>query len=335
MRRPGRRGASGAAMVAAALVLSACSATSVATGPGNSRGTDPYRVLLVPETSAGFAGWCIVAVGVPGGACGDGRRHGPVLEESWNSEDQPPRTIGIAVTTGEVAKVGIVREGSEARLLGGTSIATKAEPGFPEGLRAVVAVVNGQDLLQQEAASPSTRPGLPRFVPLTAGKVVIPEAAGERAPQLIRRIPTRRVADPARPAQAICDITAEGGTTTLTADSGSVITEVHRYSGFVGDGFITCADTTYELAGWPLEATVLLSASHPGASPPSLMGMRPLRGEPGVFAAPGTEDPTGTEGAQYARRIPGAWLIVSRAKPPQRLALLKRLRVELHITHSY
>lgn len=93
----------------------------------------------------------------------------------------------------------------------------------------------------------------------------------------------------------------------------------------------TCVSASYELAGWPLRATVLLSASHPGARPPSLMAMKPLPGHPGVFSVPEVGESVGSETEQYARRVPGAWLVVSRAKPAQRLALLERLRAVVHL----
>jgi len=107
-----------------------------------------------------------------------------------------------------------------------------------------------------------------------------------------------------------------------------MVTEVPSFSGLIGRGFLSCASASYSLAGWPLLATVLVSASHPGAPPPNLPALKPIPGHPGLFEAPGA---AGEEGTLFARRVPGAWLVVSRAKAAQRLALLDRLRVVLDL----
>jgi hypothetical protein len=317
----------GLAALAIASALSACGGARVATSAGGSSGVADggYSVLLVPETTAGWAGWCFVAVGVPGGGCGDGRQRAPVIEEHWNGGDQPQRTVGVAVTTDQVARVAIGEGRSgDVRLLGGAAVATRAEQGLPAGLRVVLARVDGSDLFGSGSGSP-------HFIPLSAGGSVIPQPVGETASQLMLPIPTREVTHPANPSGGICEIKLKTRSSDLSVSDGRVITEVHGYSGFVGTGFITCASASYELAGWPLQATVLLSAAHPGARPPSLMAMKPLRGHPGVFSVPDRGESTGPETEQYARRVPGAWLVVSRAKPAQRLALLERLRAVVHL----
>jgi hypothetical protein len=298
------------------MLASGCGASVSAGAGGGSDAAAPYKVLFVPETIAGSAGWCFGAAGA--GACGDGEQHAPVIEESWSGGGEPPKTVGVAVTTDQVARVAIGRVGSgDARVIEGT-VATRAETGLPAGLRVVVVKINRH------------LPGS-QFIPLSANGSVIPQASGETASQLMLPIPTRKVRDPANPSGGICEIKLKTRSSDLSASDGRVITEVHGYSGFVGTGFITCASTSYNLAGWPLRATVLLSASHPGARPPSLMAMKPLPGHPGVFSVPGEEEPPGPETEQYARRVPGAWLLVSRAKPAQRLALLERLRAVVHV----
>lgn len=314
----------GVAVVASAMLVSACGA-SVSGGTGGGSGAAiPYKVLFVPETTAGWAGWCFGAVGVPGGACGNGEQRAPVIEETWNGGDQPSETVGVAVTTDQVARVAIgrVRSG-DARVVEGT-VATRAETELPAGLRVVVARVNGRNLFGSDN-------GPPQFIPLSASGSVIPQPSGETASQLMLPIPTRKVSDPANPSRGICEIQIKGRPSDLSASDAKVITEVHGYSGFVGDGFITCASTSYELAGWPLRATVLLSASHPGARPPSLMAMRPLPGHPGVFSVPEGGESSGPENEQYARRVQGGWLIVSKAKPAQRLALLEHLSAKVNV----
>jgi hypothetical protein len=71
---------------------------------------------------------------------------------------------------------------------------------------------------------------------------------------------------------------------------------------------------------------VLLNASHPGATPPPLPGMKPLAEHRGIFYAPGCE------GETAALRIPGAWLVVEEEddiglKVP--VELLKSLRATI------
>jgi hypothetical protein len=306
-------------VIVSAMLASGCGAATVSVGRGGSSGaTDPYEVRFHPEMNAGWVGWCFVDVGVRGGACGHGGNHAPVIEENWNGGEAPPETVGVAVTTNEVARVEI-GEGSRAvaTRVDVTSVPTRIEKGLPTGLRVVVIKIDGPHVSGAYC------------IPLNANGAMIPQSPGETASQLMQPIPTRRLSDPANPSRGICEIKTRGRPRGLSANGGSVITEVHSYSGFVGDGFITCASTSYELAGWPLLATVLISASHPGIRPPLLPEMKPLPGHPGVFSAPGGEE--GSESALYARRVPGGWLVVSKAKPVQRLALLEHLRATVHV----
>jgi hypothetical protein len=170
----------------------------------------------------------------------------------------------------------------------------------------------------------------PHFIPLDSNGAVIPQSRDEISHRLLRSLPTRAVPHPAMPSPGTCEIDVKGHPMGLTANGGSVISEVHGFTGIAGSGFITCASTSYELSGWPLLASILISASHPGAAPPSLPGMKSVPGYPGIFSAPGPER-AGSEGELYARRVRGAWLVVGRAKSAQRLALLKDLRVTVRI----
>jgi hypothetical protein len=311
----------GATVISSAMIASGCGAVATSVGRAGPRSgaTDRYEVLLIPEINAGWAGWCFVAVGVEGGACGNGENHAPVIGENWHGGEEPPETVGVAVTTNQVARVqiGHGNRSVATRVDDGKSVPTRGERRLPPGLRVVVIKIDGPHL------------GGAYFIPLSADGAVIPQAPGETASQLIQAIPTRRVSHPAEPSPGICELEMGARPRDLSATRGRVITEIHSYSGFVGDGFITCASTSYELAGWPLLATVLISASHPGASPPPLPAMKPLPGHPDVFTTPGGERP-GPEGELYARRVEGGWLVVSKAKSAQRLALLKDLRVTIH-----
>src|ERR1700727_543769 len=102
----------------AAILVSGCGAAGISAGSGG--GSNRDTVLLVPETHAGWAGWCVLPVGVTGGACGNGEKRAPVIEEHWNGTIDPQSAVGVAVTSDQVARVAI-GEGisGDARLLGG------------------------------------------------------------------------------------------------------------------------------------------------------------------------------------------------------------------------
>src|SRR5580704_6049184 len=67
-----------AAVFVSALLVCGCGVASISVGRVGTGPTDterPFEVLLIPEVNAGWAGWCFVAVGVRGGACGNGGNH--------------------------------------------------------------------------------------------------------------------------------------------------------------------------------------------------------------------------------------------------------------------
>jgi hypothetical protein len=275
-------------------------------------------VLLIPETNAGAVGWCLVNLSQTAAGCSATRSRLPIVAETWRGPGSERSIVGYAVTTSEVAAV-IVQ--------GGKPTPTYAEADLPAGLRAAAVELHGE--------YSSRKDGYPRFMPLdaadrpisqyTAEKTVPPQLSGP----LMSEVATRTVVNPARPTSGVCQIKV-GTLAGLSVGGGSVITDVRSYRGLIGQGFVTCASTSYTLAGWPLLASVLISASHAGAPPPPLPAMKPLPGHPGVFEAPGP-DGSDEEDEMIARRIPGAWLVVSRAKSAQRLTLLERLRVVLSL----
>ncbi len=101
-----------------------------------------------------------------------------------------------------------------------------------------------------------------------------------------------------------------------------MVTELRAYTGLIGEAFMTCAKTEYLLNNWPISASVLMDAARPGRAPASLPAMRAVAGHGGTFNAPGEEGP------QVARRVRGAWLVVSNGEDQnQRLTLLAHLHV--------
>ena len=104
------------------------------------------------------------------------------------------------------------------------------------------------------------------------------------------------------------------------------------YPVLLGRPYIVCASTIYRDGQKELQASVLLDARQPGRAPAALPGMRPVRGWPGVFQAPGAE------GKLFARRVAAAWLVVSGGQPPvgggqpaNRLTLLEHLKCTVRL----
>jgi hypothetical protein len=79
-----------------------------------------------------------------------------------------------------------------------------------------------------------------------------------------------------------------------------------------------------------LLASILLSAAHPGQTPPALPAMKPFAGHAGIFQAP-EEDASPTRD-MLARRIKGAWVVVAKGKNvEQRLKLLEHIRPAVNL----
>jgi hypothetical protein len=300
-----------AATVAAAIALSACA------GSGDSWSAAKYdEVLLVPQLRAGWAGWCMVRVNPEGeGGCGGPRSHAPILAEDWSSGGPPALTVARAVMSKEVISVGFGGE---------PPIRTRADAALPDGLRTVAIVIHGKELLSEYAS-------LPRFIPLDGRGKQIPQTNSgplEANQGVIAESQPTANASVAT-ASGICEINTVH-VAGLTRGEGEVITGVRSYSGLIGQGFLACADTSYSLHGWSPLVSVLLSAEHPGSTPPALPAMTAVPGHPGTFQAP-SEEPEPSEDL-IARRIPGAWLVVSKGEGlQQRLTLLNYVRARLHL----
>jgi hypothetical protein len=288
--------------------ISACSS-----GEDRSLISADQEVLLVPQVNAGWTGWCVISVNGSVGGCPPGKSHLPIIAESWSSGGPPRETESYAVTTSQVAAVSFDDE---------PPVPTHAEAELPNGLRAVVLEIHGRSLLEE-------RGSVPRFTPLNAKGETIRPSRSVSSRLLGIEVPTRSLGNPAHPTSGPCRMTTEH-LRDLSVGGGSVISQVRSYSGLIGKGFLSCASTSYNLDGWPLLAGMLLNAGHPGSAPRSLLGMKPLKGHPGIFQAPGPEG-LEPDGGMIARRVHGAWLVITRAKLPQRLALLAHLRATIHI----
>jgi hypothetical protein len=262
-------------------------------------------MLLVPGVNAGQAGWCVVRLSTHKSGCGSARSDSPVVAEAWSSGGPPVVTVGYAVTLSDVSS--LLFDGDQ-------SVKTSTNPALPPGIRAASVEFRGENFLGEIGHDP-------RFIPVGADGEVLP-SSGRPVPYA-ESVPVRAVRDPMRPRSGVCEIDARavGG---LSAEGGSVITSVARYSGLIGEGFVSCASTLFNLAGWPVLATVLISASNPGAAPRALPEMTPVPGRRGLFEAPGPGT-RGSESMLLMRRVRGGWLLVSGAKPKQRLIVMKAL----------
>lgn len=296
------------AIALACLLLVACSSMGDASVIALNQ-----KVLLVPPVNAGSAGWCMAIA--PEGGCAQGRSRPPIVAETGESSGPPAVTMIFALTLSDVRSVSIG---------GSRPIPTHAEASLPSGLREVGVKIRG---LNPEFEV------VPRLMPMNAHGVRVHQAPGRGTEfdqgALSTEVPIRSVENAAHPTSGACRI-VQGTLRDLTARVGSVITFVKSYSGLIGQGYISCASTSYDLDGWPLLACVLLDAAHPGSDPPALPAMKPLQGHPGVFEAPGPEG-FRSEKALLARRIRGGWLVVARAKPQQRLTLLEHLDASVHV----
>jgi hypothetical protein len=300
--------------VAGAIVT--CMSMLVACSDGQRESIETGGILVVPSLDAGWVGWCVVAVGSPRiGGCPPGGSRLPIIAEDWHSGRPPTgaKTEGYVITTSKIISVAV---GSGA-LFGLTHI-----PGLPDGVHGVSVEIRGVSLLEER----NTMPHFTLFD--VSGRRIDRPAADQPNTLLGEEIPVETVAHPAHPKSGACRIYVRS-VSGVKAEGGSVVRSPTAHTGLLGRGFLTCASTSYDVDGWPLLASVLLDAGRPGAEPPELPRAKELKGYPGIFEAPSPEGAE-PESELVARRVRGAWLVVSRAKLQQRLKLLKDLNAAVY-----
>ena len=121
-----------AALVTVAVCMAGCGVSS-----------DPSAVarnetaVLLPALSAGDVGWCLLTLNeaAEGDGCPTTRAGTPIIAETWHTSASAAETIGIDLTSSEVAAVS---------LNGGARLPTKAERVLPDGMRAVVWAMHGE-----------------------------------------------------------------------------------------------------------------------------------------------------------------------------------------------
>jgi hypothetical protein len=303
------------------------------TSAGVPKAVQDFEVRLVPAVKGGWVGWCTAVRGPnsSGGSCPVlPTADQPILDEDWSFGYPPPVSMGVAVTTSQVAAVSIEN---------GTPIPTVAKATLPHGFRAVMVEIPGHE-------EPSARPGgkgpscleenqgrgafercfgAPldfQFTPLNAEGAPIP-LGRSREP---RTLPVEYWQRPAYPPRGVCQISTTH-LLGLSVQWGHVVSaRPPPYTQIIGRAFLSCADTEYYLHNWPLDAGVLLDAGHPGAKPAPLPDMKPVPQHPGVFSAPGEE------GMLVARRAGNSWLVVQGGSgQQQRLTVLAHTRARTHL----
>jgi len=273
------------------------------------------RVALSPMLLGGYDGWCVV---IDEFACGGIRllASQPIIIEHWNAQlvGHGPETVhGWAITKANVAAVAVGSGADE-------QFPTTAVRTLPDHLRAVVVerTLTGHGLV----------PRIPtlRFTPLGAGGRPLAQHAGSGTP-LTYQVPVAGWEAPAPVPQGICSIEPASLSRGVLALGGIVMQRLASYPVLLGRPYIVCASTIYRYGQKELKASVLLDARQPGRAPAALPGMRPVRGWPGAFQAPGAE------GKLFARRVGVAWLVVSGGQSPvgggqpaTRLTLLEHLQ---------
>ena len=285
------------------------------------------EVALLPSHNAGVGGWCLAQlVGSGGGeasARGDcqprgsklstekGPFQGPIVAEagiglSALNESGPWVSTVVALVKATAAAVSFK---------GYKQIVTHASALLPDHLRGAII-----ELQRSRMSKP--RPRLPH------GPLIAWSKTGKPIPQtftpgspLAFAAPVRSWSNGAPARRGVCDISVSG-VAGLQLQSGGVVSEIKPHADVRGREFLNCAHSYYQLnEKWPIEAYVLLDAADPGAPPATMPSMRPLSGHRGVFIGPGRSE-------ELARRIPGAWLLVSEGEDTaQRLTLLERLHV--------
>jgi hypothetical protein len=305
-----KRMAAGVAVATCVLVVSSCSASPAPVAVAVRDG----EVLLVPQVRAGWAGWCMAVVTKQSGGCGENPgASGAILFESWSSGEGV--TTGAGLTTGEVAAVSVD---------GGRPVPTRRASTIAGtfGLRSVIVEIHSKKLEAEDNKS------FPHFTPLNANGTVIHRTAGPSI-RLGFNVPVREWQQPEHEPFGICELSVEKWSG-VSARWGGIVPSVRRsYSGLLGHPFLSCASAEYFREEQPIEAGILLDASHPGVDPAPLPAMKAVAGHPGIFEAQGEAG----EGQMLGRRVPGAWLVVEEGGITfgERLTLLEHLHARIHL----
>jgi hypothetical protein len=309
------------------------------------RRLSPWHIS--PALEGGDYGWCVLEGG-GGGSCA-------------TVPTQNTRTLSGVVTIGTIVGTNVTRREERITALLAPDVrgvladgrpavvVTKAQ--LPYGLRIAqidfarhvppTAGHHGSATTvgppgQTTFTRPSPRPGVPQPppVPETVTPNLLATGANGKPLAYFNPEPAGRPSmnvrwweKPQPPPPGPCQIHARG-LPALEPEWGHVAATIRPYPAkIIGRAFFSCVDTEYYMNRWPLETAILLDAQHPGRSPASIPGMKPVSGAAGVFNAPGD-----WHGEITATRQRNAWLVVAGGSGfSQRIEVLRHLRANASI----
>ena len=278
------------------------------TAAATSAGTQGNGLQLVVPVQGGLVGWCMVyqTPNRSGAKCPVvASTNRPIVAESWSYDSHPDLTEVVALTTSAVNAVSVPG--------GPSSVLTHTEAGLPYDLRAAFVEMPGG----------SANAHRPLLTPLAAGGQPIAGLSPTSTPTGYF-LQSRAWKRPGHAPRGACEISATA-LPGLTAQSGRVVLHLDSFSGLIGRPFLSCVDTQFELNDSPLDAGVVLDATHPGTAPAAMPDMKPLPRHSGVFQA------LGWDGRILGRRTHNAWLVVEGGSSvEQRLSVLEHLHATVH-----
>lgn len=277
--------------------------------------TNPVELRVAPALQAGALGWEYVeteANGAGGGSCCSALTHPAQILSGSKSSGSGPWWTATVLAAPEVAAVS---------LEGRAPVPTRSG-GLPYGMRSAIVPVKhlGVTPVAYDAHGQQVK---------TKGFETLPKRHEFEGPYA----PHTWTAPASPPASAACALSASG-LSGLSPIGGGVVLHVTGYKVFESHAFQSCADTDYRLGKSTLLAAVLLDAEHPGSKPAALPYMKPVSGLPGVFEALGGGFMHGLNGSHEltAKRLPGAWLVVTGGSgPAQQHKALRSLHASVHI----
>jgi hypothetical protein len=125
----------------------------------------------------------------------------------------------------------------------------------------------------------------------------------------------------ASPPSGSCRLTVDG-LPGLIARAGMVASDIRPFPGkLVGQAFLPCIETEYDLRSEPVRALVMLNAADPSGRAAAMPAFNPVPGAAGFYAEGGT---------LTATRAGNAWLVVGQGRGlRQRIEVLRHLRASV------
>jgi hypothetical protein len=316
-------GCVGVMLLMVGALLSCSSAPTAGSTGGGKREAGPVKsgpVYVLPELTGGVAGWCITIH--PGLGCPvEFFYKNAIVAENWVAVSHPMHFEGFALVQRRVTAVAV----------NGSRIATRADASLPDGLREVSIAIPGWP--GPKATIPALFPGrkpkeVPRVLPRFRALGDVPKQPMMPSVEAGWPIALTARGRSWRPSESepwgICQLSVSRESTKLTSGAGFVVTAMPRIKHTLGEPFLSCVSRSFTVDGWPVVGSVLINARHPDRRPGDLPYAKPL--------APNLLDALGSNGPMVARRVRGAWLVVSGGEgEAQRRMLLEHLYATVHL----